>query len=228
MLRPRSAPRKIPLWAWAWKGWIDGGRKGPRPPGIPRRIPLWAWLWLRWKRNPAPIDPSNPDAPQHDPLPKPPNKPTPTATFHHRVVYYANMSLGYAGRMAYTENWTLRQRFFYFSTGKFAGASADCSQYVCTILHWCGSKSVTSKDYTGTLLAKGRPFSSPVAGRVAVWGPGTGAHTAFVTEKTEDGRDWYCVGFGHQGAPNRVTLSAMSAYFHSIGQPGVRYLDFAP
>jgi hypothetical protein len=182
----------------------------------------------RRKSNPAAIDPNHPQAPKSHPLPigHPHVKPHRTATLEDHIVYWCHISLAYAGKMTYTENWTLRQRFFRFAVGVFFGASSDCSQFVATILKWCGVKTVTSTDYTGTLLQKGKRVSMPGPGIVAVWGPGTGTHTAFITEHIAGGADWYCVGFGHQGAPDRNTLSGMNAYFQSIGKPGVRYLDF--
>lgn len=166
----------------------------------------------RWRKNVL----SNP------PLHRPP-KPHPL-TLDQRIVAYAHASLDYAGQMVYDEG-PQRSQLFHRKPGDFKGAHADCSQYAAAILHWLGVKSVTDTDYTGTLLEKGRLVNSPAAGRVAIWGPGTGAHAAFVTAK--HGGDWYTVGFGHQGAPDRQTLSAMNAYFESVAQPGVRYLDFS-
>lgn len=46
--RPRRAPRKIPLWAWHMKAWIEGGRRGQRPHGAPARMPAWFHLWRLW------------------------------------------------------------------------------------------------------------------------------------------------------------------------------------
>ena len=230
MRRPLSAPEHIPPWAWALRGWIDGGRKGPRPSDAPKRTPLWFFAWLKWTRhrgNPSAINPTHPHAPKSHPLPPTHThvKPKGDALEHH-IVYWCHLSLAYAGKMTYTENWTLRQRFFARAVGKFLGAFADCSQFVSTLLKWGGVKIVTSTDYTGSLLTKGKPVSRPAPGLVAVWGPGTGAHTAFITERVNS-TDWYVVGFGHQGAPDRNTLTGMNAYFQSIGQLGVRYLDFS-
>lgn len=227
MRRPKTAPRKIPQWAWELSGWLDSGRKGPRPPDAPRFVPLWFHAWRRWRRNPAAIDPTHPHAPPSHPLPHAPVPPKSTDPFHLYVVYHANLGLKYAGRMVYTET-AARSELFGRPVDGFAGAHADCSQYVSSILHWLGNRVVTKYDYTGTLLQKGKLVARPARGLVAVWGPGTGAHTAFITEHIRGGSDWYCVGFGHQGAPDRNTLSGMDAYFVSIGQPGVRFLDFAP
>ena len=40
-------PIPIPRWFWAWARWRLRGRKGPRPRTAPRRIPAWAWRRLR-------------------------------------------------------------------------------------------------------------------------------------------------------------------------------------
>lgn len=188
--------------------------------------PLWVWI-RRKKSNPAAINPRHPAAPKSQPLPKSHviNKPSATATLEKQLIYWCHLSLAYAGKMTYTENWTLRQRFFSYAIGKFLSASADCSQFVATLLKWGGVTTVTSTDDTGTLLRKGKPLASPKAGCVAVWGPSTGAHCAFITEKTATG-DWYCVGLGRQGAPDRNTLKGMNVYFASIGKPGVRFREF--
>ena len=185
------------------------------------------WNWWRNHSNAAPIDPAHPKAPPSHPIsPRPHPFPNPQDLFAKKIAAYCNMSLSYAGKMSYTES-AARSQLFHRKPGAFGGASADCSQYVSSILHWLGNKSVNDRDYTGTLLQKGKMIPKPVPGCVAVWGPGTGAHTAFITEHIKGGSDWYCVGFGHQGAPDRNTLHGMNAYFDSVGQPGVRYLSFA-
>lgn len=191
--------------------------------------PLFVWVRTRKHRNKPAVDPTHPSAPTSVPLPPTHTHVTPKPTadpLAAHIVYWCHLSLAYAGKMTYTENWTQRQQFFARPVGKFLGASADCSQFVATLLKWGGVKTVTSTDYTGTLLQKGRLVTLAKPGRVVIWGPGTGTHTAFITEKTPDGNDWYCVGFGHQGAPDRNTLTGMNAYFRSIGKPGVRFLDF--
>lgn len=158
---------------------------------------------------------------------QPPLKRPPEHTEAHRkqqVVGYAHTSLNYQGRMFYTMS-ARRSGLFGRKPGNFQGASADCSQYCSAILHWVGVKDVTSTDWTGTLLTKGQHLGAPRIGAVAVWGPGEGDHAAFITERA--GRDdWWTIGFGHQGAPDRVLLSVMNDYFAKIGKPGVRFLDF--
>lgn len=145
-------------------------------------------------------------------------------TREQQIVTYCHHALQFAGKMIYTET-ALRSELFHRAPGDFGGAHADCSQFGASILHWLGVAKVTASDYTGTLLQKFPVVATKAPGRGVVWGPGTGAHFAFLTEKTPDGKDWYVVGFGHAGAPDRNTLSAMNAYFSKVGKPGVRYLD---
>lgn len=136
------------------------------------------------------------------------------------VVSFAKAALAFAGKMNYTEG-SGRSELFHRKPGDFKGAGADCSQFVASILHWTGNKQVSDSDFTGTLLQKGNQISSPQAGCVVVWGPGNGVHTAFITEQS--GSDWYTIGFGGQGAPDKVLLSAMNQYFN---HSGTRFLTF--
>jgi hypothetical protein len=170
------------------------------------------------RANRAAIDPHHPKAPKSKPLGKQ------KTALPARIVAMANESLRFAGHMTYTET-AARSELFHRKPGDFNGAHADCSQLVASILHWLGVTTVTATDYTGTLIEKGKQIARPRPGCVAIWGPHTGAHAAFVTEKV--GNDWMTVGFGHQGAPDRNLLSGMNIYFDSVGQPGVRFLWFA-
>jgi len=181
--------------------------------GLHMRVggPLWKW----WRRNKGSLqgNPALNRPPAHTALEE-----------AKRVVAFAHLGLAFAGQMTYSEG-SDRSQLFHRAAGQFAGAHADCSQFVSSILHWVGVKTVTDTDYTGTLLQKGKPLAKPQPGCVAVWGPGAGVHTALVSEKAGT-NDWWCIGFGHQGAPDRVTLSNLNAYFDRIGQPGVRFLNF--
>lgn len=180
--------------------------------GLRLRVGSHAWKW--WRRNRRAINGQSPlrRPPKHTPL-----------EVDKKIVAFAHAGLGYAGRMTYDESGR-RSDLFHRRPGDFNGAHADCSQFVSAILHWVGVRSVTDTDFTGTLLTKGRQLTNPRSGAVVVWGPGTGTHTAFITERAGTS-DWWCVGFGHQGAPDRVTLSAMNSYFSRIGHPGVRFLN---
>jgi len=169
------------------------------------------WLKLHKKKPGAPQPPIKKPA-KHHPLP-----------LAHRIVSYANTGLHYAGRMYYSESGT-RSQLFHRAPGDFDRAHADCSQFAASILHWCGIHSVTDTDYTGTLLQKGHHHTDPAPGRVVIFGAAPGVHAAIITEKINGA--WYAVGFGHQGAPDRVALTNLEAYFKSAGHPGVTFLEF--
>jgi hypothetical protein len=125
--------------------------------------------------------------------------------------------------MFYTEG-VRRSELFNRLPGDFLGAGADCSQFVSSILHWCGVKYVNQWDATGTLLVKGKSVSSPGVARLVVFGPGSGVHTGIFTRK-ENGV-WHLIEFGQQAAPDEISLPDSIAYFKRRGAPGVRYLDF--
>lgn len=179
--------------------------------------------------NPAPIDPKHPKAPKHVPLPKG-HTPSRAQTFEAGVVRYCARALGFAGKMVYSMGGD-RSQLFAHKPGDFEGAHADCSQFVSAIAHWLGCTWVTATDWTGSLLEKaaklGKLRTAPAVGLGAVFGPNSGEHIGWITGKTPDGMDWYVVGFGWSGAPDRSTLSGMLAYFEARGFPGVRYIDFA-
>lgn len=67
MDRPKSAPVRIPDWAWALRAWHKNGRRDPRPEIAPDRVPAWYWLWYAWRS----WSDKHPDAPQ-PPKPVPP------------------------------------------------------------------------------------------------------------------------------------------------------------
>lgn len=142
-----------------------------------------------------------------------------------QVVAWAHWGVANRGHFHYTMS-SLRARMFHRRPGDTSGTIyADCSQFVASILHWVGVKAVTDTDATGSLLQKGKLLGAPRVAAVAIWGPGGGDHAAFITEKAPGG-DWWTIGFGHQGAPDRVLLSYMNAYFREHGKPGVRFLNF--
>lgn len=182
-------------------------KRALRRPGFenPQRTPLAS--------NAAPIRKKT--APKHLPLTK-----------AQRAVAFCHHALLFAGKMVYTQDLTLRQQLFGRKPADFAGAHADCSQFVSTILHWLGVKAVNARDFTGTLWNKGKVLAKPQPACVVIFGAYPGEHTGFVTEKTPDGKDWYVVGFGWGGAPDRSTLTGMESYFAEKGHPGVRFLDF--
>jgi hypothetical protein len=173
--------------------------------------PLYNW-WLRNRGNiigqPA-LDKTPPSTP---------------AEKTHQVVMWAHWGLENRGHFIYTQT-SMRSQMFHQPPGSPRVLYADCSQWVAAILHWVGVKKVTDTDDTATLLQKGTHVKGAAPARVAIWGPGGGDHAAFITEKAASG-DWWTIGFGHQGAPDRVLLSVMNTYFREHGKPGVRFLDF--
>lgn len=151
---------------------------------------------------------------------KPP-KPAPLS-IREQMVHWANWSVVHNRSFAYTQS-ELRRQMFHRAPGDLSGnlIYADCSQWYAAIGHWVGLKVFTDSDYTGTLLAKGKDVKAPAPGDCCIWGPGTGTHAAMFTGGGQT------VGFGHSpGAPNRVSLAAMSAWMNSHGHPGVRFRSF--
>ncbi len=141
------------------------------------------------------------------------------------MVHWANWLLAtQRGKLNYSES-ANRSELFHCQPGVVpAGTHADCSQFYSTCAHWAGFKSVDDKDWTGTLVEKGKLSATCVPGAAVIFGPGPGVHVGMATEK--QGNDWYVVAFGHQGAPDRVLLSVLSSYFRAHGHPGVRFLVF--
>lgn len=159
---------------------------------------------------------------------QPPLKKPPASTDlekQHKIVSWAHWGLNNRSHFFYTQS-QLRSDMFHRRPGDLAGTIyADCSQFVASILHWIGVTSVRDYDNTGTLQQKGKKLGGPRVGAVAIWGPGYGVHAAFITEKATGG-DWWTIGFGHQGAPDRVLLSVMDSYFAGVGEGGVRFYNF--
>lgn len=55
MLRPKSAPKLIPAWAWRLTAWWSSDKQGSRPIGAPSKVPAWFWAWRKWRlSNPKP------------------------------------------------------------------------------------------------------------------------------------------------------------------------------
>lgn len=168
--------------------------------------------------------PSNPP-PFHGKTPPPHVPPDKHALAAHWAMWLLNAK---QGKLVYSETGT-RSQLFHRAPGNVPdGTAADCSQMCATVLHWAGFAGLNDTDYTGTLLQKGKviPLAQAIPGDVVIFGPGTGSHAALITER--DGTDWWVVGFGHQGAPDRGPLSGTAAWFTQNGMPGVRILRFAP
>jgi hypothetical protein len=125
----------------------------------------------------------------------------------------------------YTMTHPGRSEFFHEVAAVLAGTAksthADCSQFYSAIATYHGVHGLNDNDYTGSLLQKGKLVHTPTPGDCVIFGGGTGEHAAMITY------NGFTIGFGHSpGAPNRVALHDMVAYFYSHGHPGVRFLSF--
>ena len=176
--------------------------------------------WRPLRDSGGPVVSNRPIARKHPAAPKPV-----VLSFGQRVAGWCHWGVANQRHFSYTQT-ARRSELFACKPGVIpATVHADCSQFVATVLHWLGVKIVNNRDYTGTLLQKGRPLREAKLGAVVVWGGGTGEHTAFISGK--EAGQWLTTGFGHSpGAPNVVRLVDMTAYFAKTGHPGVRFLDF--
>lgn len=163
----------------------------------------------------------------NDPLPAP--HPPHVPPDHGAVmVHWATWGMLHQSQFTYTQG-SGRSEMFHLPPGTDKPIEADCSQFYASCGEWAGVPGFTDTDYTGTLLERGKPvtISDARPGDGVVWGPGTGEHIAMWTERIS-ATDGWVIGFGHSpGAPNRVRLSDMTAYFQTHGHPEVRIIRFA-
>ncbi len=49
--RPKSAPARIPQWAWQMHNWhlTSPKERGARPAKAPARLPAWYWEWRKYR-----------------------------------------------------------------------------------------------------------------------------------------------------------------------------------
>lgn len=161
------------------------------------------------------------------------NPPHPAIAVHHQapskgatIVHWATWALNtLRGKLNYSETAERSQMFHCHPGVVSTGTHADCSQFYATCAHWAGVTTVDDKDFTGTLLKKGHLVAVPEPGDCVIFGGGDGEHAGVMAER--DSNDWWVIGFGHQGAPDRVLLSQLETYFRNAGHPGVRFLRFA-
>jgi hypothetical protein len=139
------------------------------------------------------------------------------------AVKYCEAALAFAGRMVYDEG-PLRSELFNRQPGDFAGAHADCSQFVSAVMHWSGVENVNQWDDTGTLLEKGKAVIDPAVARLIIAGSGTGVHVGMYTERVDG--VWQIVEDGDQAAPDRISEPAFKAYFQARGVTEFRNRDF--
>jgi hypothetical protein len=140
-----------------------------------------------------------------------------------RIRRLARSSLGYAGRMHYTEG-PGREELFHRPRGSFLHAGADCSQYSASLCHGVGVKDVNDRDFTGTLAQKGKWIVKPERGAFVFFGVPPFVHMG-VLVKPMLSRDWHVIGFGDQAGPGEDTLPSLLAYFAKQGHPGHEFRD---
>lgn len=140
------------------------------------------------------------------------------------MVGWANWGVANCAHFFYDET-AERSMMFNLKPGDLSKTiHADCSQFYSSCAHWSGVQGLTDTDYTGTLLEKGKALTAAEAkpGDCVIWGPGTGEHAAMFVA------GGYAIGFGHQGAPDRVAISDITTWMEENGHGSeVRYLAFA-
>ena len=140
-----------------------------------------------------------------------------------RIRRLARKSLGYKGRMHYTEG-PNRSELFHRPRGDFLGAGADCSQYSASLCHWVGVTDVNDKDFTGTLGKKGVALERPKRGAFVFFGAPPYVHMG-VLVKPLLSTEWHVIGIGDQAAPLEDTLPGLLRYFSDRGHPGHAFRD---
>ena len=205
-LKRPKAPRKIPLWAWRYKAWIDGGKRGPRPRNTPKRIPVWFHTWRLWRLAKATRKGSKAWKRY---LASVNAQPSVVADTHRNaIVNWAKWGVGHNASIHYTED-TRRDDYLHGSKGHLP-LWTDCSGWV-TYCYWAaGMPDPSGLDYrylgyTGTLLANaykhGRvttDLSRARPGDPIVIGPGVGWHTTICVES---GADPIVVSHGSEPGP---------------------------
>ena len=208
LARPKSAPRKIPLWAWHMDAWLRGGRKGPRPTRAPKRLPAWFHLWRlfrlarvkgkgswAWKTYLKQVR-AQPDPQQH------------ITAARAALVKWAQWGIAHQPEIHYTED-ARRDDYLHGHSGTLP-LWTDCSGFV-TYCYWAAGLPDPSGlayrylGYTGTLLENaanhGRiltDLSQARPGDPIVIGPGTGWH-AVITVKA--GADPIVASHGSEPGP---------------------------
>lgn len=175
--------------------------------------------------NPAPFTAASP-GPAHVP-------PTTNEDLRVEACGWMDWGVAHRGHFTYTER-PNRGHMFDSKPGTLP-QWADCSQFATSVLHWSGVKHgldhaqspLTNTDYTGTLLQKGRHVTVAQVRHadVVIYGPGTGTHAAMIRERVSE-TDFWTVGFGHPGGPDRVLHSVLARWFADHGHPGVTFLAF--
>lgn len=212
--RPRSAPRRIPLWAFHLNQWLSSGKRGPRPRHAPKRVPVWFWTWRlytlardkragsrAWRRYMAALKA------QPDPQAK-------LNALRAAIVNWGRWGAAHEPQIGYTQG-TARDDFLHHPRG-YLPQNTDCSGSVEEWYWAAGAPDPSGLGYryvgfTGTLLEHaynhGRVFtdmSLALPGDPIVIGPGTGWHAVMVLEA---GADPLVVSHGSSTGPRIQRLS---------------------
>lgn len=196
LLRPRKAPRKIPLWAWYMDAWIKGGKKAPRPRSAPKRMPAWFHYWRLWRLARAKGKGSWAWKTYLAEIHRKPDPQAHIDAARSALVKWARWGINHNAEIHYTEGPT-RDDYLHGARGHLP-ISTDCSGFV-TYCYWASGLPDPSGlgyrylGYTGTLLANaykhGRVLTNLALARpgdLIVIGPGTGWHVTICIEAGAD------------------------------------------
>lgn len=217
--RPKTAPHKIPLWAWRMDAWIRGGKRGPRPRHAPKHLPRWFRTWRLWRLAKATRKGSWVWKAYHAAIAAQPDPDAVAGTHRDALVKWAKWGVLHNAQIHYTQD-TRRDDFLHGAKGHLP-LWTDCSGFV-TYCYWAaGLPDPSGLDYrylgyTGTLLANaykhGKVLTNLALARPGdpiVIGPGTGWH---VTICIESGADPIVVSHGSEPGP----LSEHQSYDHRM------------
>lgn len=151
-----------------------------------------------------------------------------------RACVWMDWALAQRQHFTYTMDLVRRQHMFRSRPGSVP-QECDCSQFATSILLWSGVKHgldtakspLAATDATGAMLQKGKHVTAAQVrpGDAIVYGAFPGEHAVLVRERIS-ATDFWTIGFGHQGAPDRVRHSDLVAYFNRNGHPGVTFLAY--
>src|SRR5262249_30285058 len=102
--RPKTAPRKIPLWAWRMDAWIRSGKKGPRPRRAPKHLPPWLRVWRLYRLAKATRRGSAAWKAYQKAVAAQPDPDATSATHRAALVKWAKWGVGHNGEIHYTED----------------------------------------------------------------------------------------------------------------------------
>lgn len=208
LLRPKTAPRRIPLWAWHMNAWLDGGKRGPRPRRAPRRLPAWFWTWRLYRLALHTRKGSKAWDAYKKAIATQPDPQRGVLAARTALANWAKWGVAHNAQIHYTES-TARDDYLHGAKGHLP-LSTDCSGFV-TYCYWAaGLPDPSGLDYrylgfTGTLLSNaykhGRVTTDLAAARPGdpiVIGPGTGWHATICVEA---GADPIVVSHGSEPGP---------------------------